>query len=235
MPPRPKMRAFWVEPSLHWESWLSSTSYLAMPSTAPQERSGSGGSHPRFASLPALLRDRHHATGSVRGAAVQRGIPLLPHVDHDGAHPADPGVDPSDERNWLRALFRLRFLYLLDEEAPEVKEELRDEVFPLFEGLTEDAGATWSWTAITADSTVDNIRPIIPAGDAEYTALLWLRGTYTSYKLYDLDVVGLFSTRQPDRLDDFRVSSREAPRGKTGRPEPHRTNRCRSRTPEFRS
>ena len=66
--------------------------------------------------------------------------------------------------------------------------------YELFEGVTIDDGATWSWTALTVDSTVDNIRPIIPAGDAEHTALLWLRGTYNSYKVYDLDVVGVFST-----------------------------------------
>ena len=33
----------------------------------------------------------------------------------------------------------------------------------LFEGRTVDGGVTWSWTPITSDSTVDNIRPIIPA------------------------------------------------------------------------
>jgi hypothetical protein len=65
--------------------------------------------------------------------------------------------------------------------------------YELFEGVTIDDGATWSWTALTADSTVDNIRPIIPPGDADHAALLWLRGTYSSYKVYDLDVVGLLT------------------------------------------
>jgi hypothetical protein len=61
----------------------------------------------------------------------------------------------------------------------------------LFEGRTVDGGVTWSWTPITSDSTVDNIRPIIPVWDESHTALLWLRGTYTTYQDFDLDVVAL--------------------------------------------
>jgi hypothetical protein len=61
----------------------------------------------------------------------------------------------------------------------------------LFEGVTTDGGQTWTRRAITADSIADNIRPIVPIWDSEHTALLWLRGTYTSYKDYDLDVVAV--------------------------------------------
>jgi hypothetical protein len=59
----------------------------------------------------------------------------------------------------------------------------------LFEGLTTDDGNTWTWTPVTTDSTVDNIRPIVPRWDGTHTALLWLRGTYSTYDDYDLDVV----------------------------------------------
>jgi hypothetical protein len=65
----------------------------------------------------------------------------------------------------------------------------------LFEGLTPDGGQTWSWRSITVDSTSDNIRPIVPIWDSQHTALLWLRGTYTNYKNYDLDVVALVDRR----------------------------------------
>ena len=61
----------------------------------------------------------------------------------------------------------------------------------LFEGGTTDGGRTWTWRAATVDSAADNIRPIVPIWDSEHTALLWLRGTYTNYKNYDLDVVAL--------------------------------------------
>jgi hypothetical protein len=72
--------------------------------------------------------------------------------------------------------------------------------YELFEGVTIDGGTTWSWKAVTTDSTVDNIRPIIPPGDTEHTVLLWLRGAYMSYTAYDLDVVGLFTAIDPDRV-----------------------------------
>ncbi len=70
----------------------------------------------------------------------------------------------------------------------------------LFEGVTQDGGIRWTWTAVTANSTVDNIRPVVPIWDASQTALLWLLGTYTSYHEYDLDVVAIITerVRRPD-------------------------------------
>lgn len=61
--------------------------------------------------------------------------------------------------------------------------------YEIFKAVTQDGGVGWSFTPVTKDSTVDNIRPIVPIGRA--TILLWLRGTYTSYTDYDLDVVAL--------------------------------------------
>ena len=52
------------------------------------------------------------------------------------------------------------------------------------EGVTCDNGATFTWTPLTARSTMDNIRPIVPKWDANHTALVWLRGTYTSAQSY---------------------------------------------------
>ena len=66
----------------------------------------------------------------------------------------------------------------------------------LFEGITTDGGATWHWTTITADSTVDNLRPIIPVWDSDQRVLLWLRGVYTKYTDYDLDVVAIITDRR---------------------------------------
>ena len=63
--------------------------------------------------------------------------------------------------------------------------------YEVFEGRTAAGGATWTWTAVTRDSTADNLRPIMPSRENGRTALLWLRGTYSAYTDYDLDVVGL--------------------------------------------
>ena len=48
----------------------------------------------------------------------------------------------------------------------------------LFRGSTRDSGATWRWEPITANSTVDNLRPIVPRWKDARTALVWMRGTY---------------------------------------------------------
>jgi hypothetical protein len=46
----------------------------------------------------------------------------------------------------------------------------------LFRGTTRDT--TWRWEAITANSTVDNLRPIVPKWKDARTALVWMRGSY---------------------------------------------------------
>ncbi len=42
---------------------------------------------------------------------------------------------------------------------------------------------------LTQNSTADNLRPIVPAGDRSVRALLWLRGTYTSYTRWNMSAV----------------------------------------------
>lgn len=63
--------------------------------------------------------------------------------------------------------------------------------YEILRGLTEDGGATWTWEYITKNSTVDNLRPIIPIGGPG-TILLWMRGTYSTYTSYNTQVVGMF-------------------------------------------
>lgn len=60
----------------------------------------------------------------------------------------------------------------------------------IFMGVTCDGGATWKWAPITQDSTVDNLRPVVPKWDADHTLLLWLKGNFITSQRYDLQVVG---------------------------------------------
>jgi hypothetical protein len=74
-------------------------------------------------------------------------------------------------------------------------------VHEIFKGVTSDHGATWTWTPITKNSVRDNLRPIIPLWDVNKTALLWLRGTYSSAQIFDAAVVGIIeSTSDTARL-----------------------------------
>jgi len=64
--------------------------------------------------------------------------------------------------------------------------------YEIFRGVTDDGGASWTFTPITRDSTVDNLRPILPArGPGGWRPLLWLRGAYRAYTDYDQEVVAL--------------------------------------------
>ncbi|HYQ03097.1 MAG TPA: hypothetical protein VER96_30700 [Polyangiaceae bacterium] len=60
----------------------------------------------------------------------------------------------------------------------------------IFEGVTCDHGASWKWASLTQDSTLDNLRPVVPKWDASHTLLLWLKGRYNSGQNYSLAVVG---------------------------------------------
>jgi hypothetical protein len=87
--------------------------------------------------------------------------------------------------------------------VPLISDADRQQHHELFEGVTADGGLTWIWYPVTRDSTADNIRPIVPVWDVGHTALLWLRGTYSTYEDYDLDVVGIVTSgtavAAPDR------------------------------------
>jgi hypothetical protein len=61
----------------------------------------------------------------------------------------------------------------------------------IWKGVTCDDGATFEWTPITMNSSVDNLRPVVPKWDAQNTALLWFRGTYQTAQIYDEEVVGI--------------------------------------------
>ncbi len=68
----------------------------------------------------------------------------------------------------------------------------------IWKGVTCDGGQTFTWEAVTANSTMDNIRPVVPKWDKDNTALLWMRGTYNSAQSYDTDIVGVLNSNDID-------------------------------------
>jgi hypothetical protein len=68
--------------------------------------------------------------------------------------------------------------------------------YELFEGRSEDGGASFAWTALTRNSTVDNIRPIIPDWESDQRIVLWMRGTYRTYTDWDTQIVGVVQERR---------------------------------------
>jgi hypothetical protein len=65
----------------------------------------------------------------------------------------------------------------------------------IWKGVTTNRGASFTWTPITRDSMRDNFRPMVPAWDANHTALLWFRGTYSTAQSFDTAVVGMVERR----------------------------------------
>jgi hypothetical protein len=65
----------------------------------------------------------------------------------------------------------------------------------IFQGVTCDNGATFTWTPITWNSSRDNLRPIVPAWDGNNMVLLWFRGSYSTAQIYNEEVVGIITQR----------------------------------------
>ncbi|MDX6767580.1 MAG: LamG-like jellyroll fold domain-containing protein [Candidatus Methylacidiphilales bacterium] len=69
-----------------------------------------------------------------------------------------------------------------------------NERYEIYRGVTTDGGLTFSWQAVTSNSTADNLRPYVPRDHSGYNyALLWMRGTYSSYLSWSTSVQGYFS------------------------------------------
>lgn len=61
--------------------------------------------------------------------------------------------------------------------------------FEIFMGRTGDGGATWEWAAVTENSPTDNIRPYSPGWQQGLGVVLWMRGDYPSFYVYDTKVM----------------------------------------------
>ncbi|NUR97515.1 MAG: hypothetical protein HOV67_19945, partial [Kribbellaceae bacterium] len=59
----------------------------------------------------------------------------------------------------------------------------------IFHARTADGGETWTWTPITENSEVDNLRPIVAPGDPNRVPLLWFRGEMTASQHYNCEIV----------------------------------------------
>jgi len=67
--------------------------------------------------------------------------------------------------------------------------------YEIYEGTSSDGGKTFAWTALTKNSSTDNIRPIIPVWESDRRAVLWMRGKYSSYTDFETQIVGLIQDR----------------------------------------
>jgi MYXO-CTERM domain-containing protein len=63
--------------------------------------------------------------------------------------------------------------------------------YEIYKGVTNSQGANWQWTAVTEDSSVDNLRPIAERGANGETIISWFRGSYPSIHNNDAAIVGV--------------------------------------------
>ncbi len=83
-----------------------------------------------------------------------------------------------------------------------------NEVFEIFKYTTDDGGASWSAEALTENTpdTVINVRPVIPRGHLPGSFdVMWMRGTYTTYRNYHTAVMYYSPAAMNARLDSIQV------------------------------
>ena len=103
-----------------------------------------------------------------------------------------------DDYSGLVALYpgRPEVLYISTDADPATGEPLVSRTdgqrhYEIFQGEKRKGHEVWKWTPLTSNSTVDNLRPIIPSPVNGRTALLWLRGEYRTYTDYSQSVAGI--------------------------------------------
>jgi hypothetical protein len=69
--------------------------------------------------------------------------------------------------------------------------------YEIYKGVTADGGSSWNWTAITENSLVDNLRPIVPDPHGGDPTVIWFRGTYTTAQSADTAIVGIVDRDEP--------------------------------------
>ncbi len=95
--------------------------------------------------------------------------------------------------------------------TPVISSADGEQHFEIYKGVTTDGGQTFAWTPITSNSSVDNLRPIVPDWDADNTAVVWMRGRYgipenpgnydrgAGFLDYDLAIVGIVEQAEISR------------------------------------
>lgn len=111
---------------------------------------------------------------------AQAGAALLPHEqDYTGLGAIDP--------------YDLSHVYVSTPIDPV--SGLATEHYEIYSGTTHDDGQSWAWEAITSDSEVDNLRPMVVAGDPRHQILCWFRGEMTSSQDYTTEMVAMIQPR----------------------------------------
>ncbi|MCA9194432.1 MAG: BNR-4 repeat-containing protein [Planctomycetales bacterium] len=79
---------------------------------------------------------------------------------------------------------------------PLISQSDQQRHWEIYLGVTSDFGTTWQWKALTRDSQVDNLRPVIVPGLSNHRVILWCQGILRSYTDFELDLVALSMQRK---------------------------------------
>ncbi|MGE3779496.1 MAG: BNR-4 repeat-containing protein [Pirellulaceae bacterium] len=170
-------------------AWVSDVHLSAEghPHVVYSVQKNSGGLPPRH---PDAGRDHRYHYAKWDGAAWQQQ-----EIAHGGTR-LYPGEDDYTGNICLDPE-RLPTVYVSTNADPATGRELLSRAdgrrhFEIYRGTPGPVGGPWQWQPVTQHSTVDNLRPIVPARSKTPGLLLWFRGRYTTYREYETEIVGTF-------------------------------------------
>ncbi len=82
-----------------------------------------------------------------------------------------------------------------------------NERYEIWRGTTKDGGLNFDWQPVTLGSTVDNLRPIVPENHGYDRSVVWFRGSYSTYKNYNTEVVGIFQNHLKIQSSNFQPTT----------------------------
>ncbi len=100
----------------------------------------------------------------------------------EGFYSGGIALDPDDPN----------LVYFASNVVPTTGESTATGVFEIYRGVTTDGGKSWTITAVTRDSLVHNLRPIVPERHTAPTTVVWIRGSYDTYLDFHTQTVALF-------------------------------------------
>ena len=69
--------------------------------------------------------------------------------------------------------------------------------YEIWRGDTNDGGESWTFTLVTSNSSVDNIRTMMPES-SDVPILVWMAGEYITYQNFNTKVKCLIGEEIPD-------------------------------------
>lgn len=83
-------------------------------------------------------------------------------------------------------------VYISSNVDPVTGRSITNRHYQIYQGVTSNAGYSWSWKQLTFDDDRDNLRPIVPKGHNLEICVIWFSQKLNPKKGFDSEIRGIF-------------------------------------------